>query len=368
MENRQTITEAGILERLKEGRLEFPPLSLRLLGIESGAGTDDRLDAVVEVRWSGVRQKFAVETKALSTPKAFQDVVNRVKAAALPKDCRAMIILPYLREEQLRTLEREGISGIDLCGNGVVQVTGKLAVYRTGAPNRFPLSAPIKNVYQKNSSMVGRVFLARPQFASVQEIRDEINRRNPLVQRGEMTAMSLATVSKALKTLDQDLIVSRAEQIRLLQADALLERLTANYTAPKVRARVRLKIAAAGMSLPEWLQKESAGWGLVVVASGLSSVAQYAVMQRGELVSVYCSRAETLLAKLPGSPTDRFPNLEIIETEDETAYFDARGAGGFRWASPVQVYLELMAGDKRDQETAVQVRELLLKPLSGSAS
>jgi hypothetical protein len=72
---------------------------------------------------------------------------------------------------------------------------------------------------------------------------------------------------------------------------------------------------------------------------------------------------ETLLERLPGSQTDRFPNLELIETEDETVYFDARQEEDFWWASPVQVYLELMAGDKRDQETAEQVKSYILKNL-----
>ncbi len=52
-----------------------------------------------------------------------------------------------------------------------------------------------------------------------------------------------------------------------------------------------------------------------------------------------------------------------IETEDETVYFDARKEGNSWWASPVQVYLELMAGDKRDQETAEQVKSFILTNL-----
>jgi hypothetical protein len=70
-----------------------------------------------------------------------------------------------------------------------------------------------------------------------------------------------------------------------------------------------------------------------------------------------------LLKRLSGSQSDRFPNLELIETEDETVYFDAWQKDNFWWASPVQVYLELMSGDKRDQETAEQVRSLLLTDL-----
>jgi hypothetical protein len=84
-------------------------------------------------------------------------------------------------------------------------------------------------------------------------------------------------------------------------------------------------------------------------------------MQRGDLLSVYCPSLEMLAERLPGSRTDRSPNLEIIETDDETVYFDARNDEGFWWASSVQAYLELISGDKRDKETAEQVRSLILK-------
>jgi hypothetical protein len=70
-----------------------------------------------------------------------------------------------------------------------------------------------------------------------------------------------------------------------------------------------------------------------------------------------------LLEVLPDSQSVRFPNLEIVETEDETVYFDARQDGSFWWASPAQVYLELMTGDKRDQETAEQVKSYIMQDI-----
>jgi len=81
------------------------------------------------------------------------------------------------------------------------------------------------------------------------------------------------------------------------------------------------------------------------------------------MLSVYCPRPEVLLARLPGAALDPLPNLEIVASEDETDYFDSRveEGAGFRWASPVQAYLEMMRGDKRDQETAVQVRTELIR-------
>ncbi len=271
-----------------------------------------------------------------------------------------MLFMPFLSERQLQELEHEGLSGIDLCGNGVVVVPDWLAVFRSGGKNRFPSSALIKNIYRKNSSMVGRVFLLCAGYKTVQEIRTKINQRNLLVKRWDKKAMSLSTVSKALKTLEDDLIITREGAIHLLQPDKLLEKLRENYDPPAVKERVRLKISEESGKVWKLLSKQSQTLDLPLMASGTSSVARYAVMQRGDLLTVYCPKVEMLLERLPGSQSDRFPNLELLETEDETVYFDTRREGDFRWASPLQVYLELMAGDKRDRETAEQLKALIL--------
>jgi hypothetical protein len=274
-----------------------------------------------------------------------------------------MIIMPFLSEQRLQELEGEGISGIDLCGNGVVIVPGIFSVFRSGRKNLFSSSAPIKNIYRKNSSMIGRVFLVRSSFDTVQEICSEINQRNMLVTRWDKRPMSLSTVSKSLKNLEEDLIIERKGIIRLLQPDKLLEKLSANYIPPKIKERVRLKVSAESAKIEELLLKQSQTLNFPLVAAGISSVTKFAVMPRGDLLSVYCPRLEMLLERLSGNQSDRFPNLELIETEDETVYFDARQDNKFWWASPVQVYLELMAGDKRDRETAEQVKSFLLKDL-----
>jgi hypothetical protein len=208
--------------------------------------------------------------------------------------------------------------------------------------------------------MVGRVFLLCAGYQTVQEIRAKINQRNLLVNRWDKKPMSLSTVSKVLKTLQDDLIVTRKEIIHMLQPDKLLGKLRGNYDPPAVKERVRLKISEENGEVWKLLSKQSQALDLPLMASGASSVARYAVMQRGDLLSVYCPKVEVLLERVPGSQSDRFPNLELLETEDETIYFDARQEGNFWWASPVQVYLELMAGDKRDQETAEQLKTLIL--------
>ncbi|MBE9544038.1 MAG: hypothetical protein IMF02_06055 [Proteobacteria bacterium] len=349
-----------MLDQLREDRIQLPPLVFRFLEGRRDVGDNRRYDAFIEAIWQQNKARFAVECRALSTPKAFQDSVNFLKSFSLPTNYLPMLFMPFLSERQLQELEREGLSGIDLCGNGVVVVPGTFAVFRTGGKNRFPSSALIKNIYRKNSSMVGKAFLLGAGYQTVQEIRARINQRNLLVNRWDKKPMSLSTVSKALKTLEDDLIVTREGTIRLLQPDKLLEKLRENYDPPAVKERVRLKISEENGKVLKLLSKLSQTLDLPLMASGTSSVAQYAVMQRGDLLSVYCPKVEVLLERLPGSQSDRFPNLELLAIEDETVYFDARQEGNFWWASPVQVYLELMAGDKRDRETAEQLKTLIL--------
>lgn len=361
--NRKTPTEKEMIEQLRRGKVSLPPVTFRFLEGEPSIDPDRRLDALVEATWREGSARFAVESKSLSTPKAFQGGLNLLKTSVLPEGYLPMLFVPFLSEKQLRELERDGISGIDLCGNGVVIVPQVFTVFRSGAKNRFTSSAPIKNIYRKKSSMVGRVFLLRSRYETVQEVWDEVNRRNPTMEGSDMKALSLSTVSKALKTLEDDLIIAREETIRLLQPDELLRKLGENYTPPNIRGRVRLKVPEGIVPIRELLGKEAQALATPLVATGTSSVRQYATMQRGDLLSVYCPRLDKLLERLSWSKSDRFPNLELLETEDETVYFDRRQEGDFSWASPVQVYLELMAGDKRDQETAQQVKSYIMNNL-----
>jgi hypothetical protein len=153
--NRKTPTEKEMLDQLREGKIQLPPLSFRFLDGRRDVGVNGRFDAFIEALWRQNIARFAVECKALSTPKAFQDGVNLLKSFSLPTNYLPMLFMPFLSERQLQELEREGLSGIDLCGNGVVVVPDTFAVFRSGEKNRFPSSALIKNIYRKNSIQEG---------------------------------------------------------------------------------------------------------------------------------------------------------------------------------------------------------------------
>ena len=113
------------------------------------------------------------------------------------------------------------------------------------------------------------------------------------------------------------------------------------------------------MRLQGWAERS----GARVVLTGSSSVEHYAVMTREPVQSFYCSDLDGVVKNLGDDirETDLFANVRFLETQDDFVYFDRRPG---LWASPIQSYLELVAGDKREHETAEQVRRVILEPLA----
>jgi hypothetical protein len=382
---RKPITEADLLAFLREGHLQFPPLQVAEVLTEASRAADNRLDAILTLGWQDRTHRFGIEVRRLWTPKSVSEAADTIRrhislgeggllAGVARELLYPLILVPYLSEERLLWLQTEGVSGIDLCGNGIVIVPNELLVLRTGFPNQFRWEGTIRNVYRKNSSIVARVFLLVPQFNSVKAVLEQTR------QRGG--AVTLGTVSKVCKSLGDDLIIERFRPkpepgalvsqlgpppaLRLLQPDKLLDLLASNYAPPAVSRTFRGKWGLR----PEDLRARLAGWeeeqGMRVALTGESSVEAYAVMARGPMQSFYCSDIDKAIASLGEDvqETDRFANVTLLETQDEFVYFDRRRG---LVASPIQSYLELVYGDTRERQTAGQVRQVILGPLvSGS--
>ena len=328
----------------------MPPLTVEKVETSSGA-KDTGLDARITLAWKGRNYRFGAEVRRLWTPKVLSEAADNIQRGAARQRLAPLIVVPYLGEERLRELETPGISGIDLCGNGVVIVPGELFVFRSGSPNQFRGEAQIKNVYRGTSAIVARTFLVAPEFSSVGDVLEKI--------RSLGGRVTLPTVSKVCKSLEQDLVIERpstngARKIRLLQPEKLLELLRENYSPPDINRTLIGKFAGSPESLVEQLLTlDKKGAARVVIAG-----AGFRRSLRGHGGG---ARPNHLLLRLEAvrrgigagfTETDRFSNMKLLETEDDFVYFDRRSR---LIASPVQVYLELATGEKREKETADQV-------------
>jgi hypothetical protein len=219
------------------------------------------------------------------------------------------------------------------------------------------------------------VFLCRPEFASLADIAQEIESRGGSV--------ALSTISKALKRLEEDLIIERsANRSWLRQGDKLLDKLAEYYQPPKVTKTMTLAIksiettresstasagglkAAGRLELSRVVRKVPTGSALTL--AGCSSVEAYAVMGRQGSPILYTRKLDTLVKSWEAvvEETSRFVDFELRQTDDSTVYFDTRVQEELPYASPVQAYLECCQGDKREQETARDIRQLILQEIS----
>ena len=139
----------------------------------------------------------------------------------------------------------------------------------------------------------------------------------------------------------------------------LLDRLDTHYTPPEVT-----KVFSGNWTLTEErLREELWAWAQEtkerIVLTGESSISAYAVMAHEPLQAFYCSNVENASKWLGESlrQTSRFANVQLRETRDKFVYFDQRKD---LVASPIQAYLDLMTGDKREQEAAEQVRQFIM--------
>jgi len=349
----KSISENAIPEIL--GRLGSPWGPETDLAIEPWARDDGgaQPDFRITIRWGDRAVEFVAEAKTRSTPRVLEEAASRADQAADMTGLWPMVIVPYLSERSLDWLDERGVSGIDLSGNGLAMVPGVLYLRRSGRPNRYPESQPSKYAYRGATSIVPRVFLCRREFESVSAIKDEIESRGGKV--------ALSTVSKALARMVEDVLVRRTDtSIALLQPDTLLDKLRESFERPS-----RNRIATLKVNDLEALFRhiDGAESRPRLVLSGASSQSRYASGLRSDQSEAYCEDLGEVRKRAGDlwNEAERFSDLTIIETRDRTPFFDARrDPSGVVYASPVQTYLELAAGDKRDREMAESVRRSIL--------
>jgi len=357
MRPQSLITKDAIPELIRDlGSPWGDLLNLELIPWKRGNG-DPCPDYRVRLRWDDQAYDFVAEFKGRSTPMAIDQAISRAQRFSQSTGLPPMIIVPYLDERRLDRLADAGASGIDLSGNGIAIVPGRLLLRRSGRPNRYPESQPTRYAYRGATSIVPRVFLCQPEFENVNAIKEAI------AERGGSVALS--TVSKALARMVEDVLIERSDsRITLMQPDSLLDKLRDDYRAPSERVTIRVKVAGQMAGLFKRANGEHKRPHLVL--TGASSQNRYAAGMRSDEVVAYCERISELRERVGDQwdETERFADLTIIETSDRTPFFDARTErGGLTYASPIQSYLELATGDKRDQEMAGEIRKAIIRDI-----
>lgn len=346
------LSEKDILAQLSGQKDLYAPLEV--IAVDRKSGQESQADAKITLGLRGRKVSFLAEVKARTAPKVISEGLWRIKKYAGRGKQNCILVVPYLTKTILEILNKEGLSGIDLSGNYLIQTQEMVAV-RLDQKNLFPESQSIRKIFSGNSSMVGRLFLtSNKRYGSVNEVCSTIQALGG--------SLSLSAVSKVLAALEDELIIEKgAAGIILLQPEKLLQKLEEGYRSPKISSSAKLKLpSGAGLAgLAGAPSLSDAFTSLQWALTGESSANRYAIMADSSVFKVYITDYESLLKY----QDDRFYNVLAQKTEESFPYFDAQEERGLRWASPIQCYLELSKLDKREKEVATTVRQAILAKL-----
>lgn len=352
----QTIAKQDLLRRLAEEGLHFAPFTLTVR-LDPQAGPSD---GQIRVQSDGLDVSFAFTVETRWTQLALRQAAERVQSRKERPRELPLLVLPHLSENHLQDLREAGVSGLDFSGNGLLFDPPRLFALRSGAKPRLRPPPSTSFIYHSRnvSSLVPRVFLFEPYFTSVQDVLGACHAR--MMMTDAKPALSLPTVSKALARLEEDLIVRRRSAItELLDPERLLAELERAFEVPVHGEPFLGKTSLDSAAI--WARLKTLRPRVRAVATGRASAGQYTGLSGPERLQLYVSDAATVTEALAAKSTRAFPNIELIETLEEGAYFDARERGNALWASPLQAYLELSRGGAREVDVSQELRARLLR-------
>jgi hypothetical protein len=327
---------------------------------------DFRIDAIIEfIIQNGPSFKAAAEILSTSTPKAISQKINVFRN--FDKELKyqnlvPMILAPYISKKESRLLIDENISWIDLSGNMCIKVPPGIYIERTGKPNKFPDTSPIKKIYEGTSSLVCRALLLNPKgFTSLYEIVDFINQRNGSITTG--------TVSKVLKSLEEELIVSKSESIiALKKPEVLLDNLTEgylNYSKRKTDRKYKYDIEKTNdlEALFEDFQIEYAYCGFYAAkrkSLGITDKISIFIKSIQEVKKAF--KRNSIMA----TPDEEYGQVTFIEAKNPCVWFNIQEEPFNNIVDDLELYLEMVNDKPRGPKIAKQLKERILEEFNGN--
>jgi hypothetical protein len=356
------ITEREIIQRLQRAGDQYAPLIINRLEEQVSLPEGYRVGAVIEFSiQNGPSFEAVVEIASVAAP---QNILKRAVQLAdyFPKvkkpNMVPLVIAPYIGAKQAKILADKGISWVDLSGNMSIRVSNRIYIERTGKPNRFPDTTPIKKIFQGTSALVSRALLLKPDgFESVNDICNFINARNANI--------TLSTVSKVLKTLDEELLVNRGKSlVSVADPNKLLGGLVQGYknsTERKKRKEYRFAIDSVKGVLREFTDRAmdyvACGFCAAQI-KGLAVTDQTMIFVR-DMEQVQRARANNWI-KI--SPDVEFGNLSITETSDPGVWFSTIRSRPYEpVVDDIELYLEMTVDTPRGPRIAEQLKRRILQ-------
>ena len=353
------LKENEIIEQLQREIDRYAPLAIKSIELEVQEGF--RADALIEFCIAdGPCFKALAEVKSVATPKIISQAAQQlvtILSRVDDKNIVPLLIVPYMGTQQANTLRQEGISWIDLSGNMVIRVRNRVYIERTGKKNSFPDTSPIKKIFEGTSSLVSRALLLKKEpFRSLYEVT------NFIIGRGGN--ITLSTVSKVLKVLEEGLFITKTEAgISVTNREKLLDSILDGYVSYTKRNENKVyKYAVESINDLFAVFYES--------QANYAACGFYAAKRKGlaitDRITVFIKSInearkafERNLANI--KPDTEFGQLDLIETGNPCVWFNVQDKPLTNIVDDIELYLEMMVDTPRGPKIADMLKERILK-------
>ena len=342
-------SENEVFDQFVREKQLYSPLILSDV-VRNESSNDKGIDGFVKINYLGKTISLIVEIKNRTAPQIVEtsiDALLKITKNEKYKKFVPTLVVPYLNEKIVNRLRTYNFCGLDLNGNYFIG-TPEFVAIRLDRKNQYKESTYIKDIYSRNSSLVGRYLLRQSYtYDKVSDIYEGIKELGG--------NLSLSTVSKVLTGLEEQLIISKENnKIKLLQPDKLLKNLKENYIAPSLQRTIKVSLPDEVMQAKRiLLDMLGTNW----IWAGESCAEFYTNTTPSNSFTVFSKGRNN-----PAPPEEdvimRFYNytIYIIPLVDEYVFFDSSDYK----ASKIQAYLELSQLDKREKEIAQDIEKEIL--------
>ena len=242
-----------------------------------------------------------------------------------------------------------------------IRVLQAIYIERTGKSNKFPDTSPIKKIYEGVSSLVCRALLLNPKgFSSLYEIVDFINNRNATI--------TIATVSKVLKSLEEELVVSKSgSKISLKKPEVLLNNMAEGYSDYSKRKRYRqFRYDVENTNELEAIFED---FPVDYVYCGFYAAKRKSLGMTDQITMFIKSIQEVKKAFKRttniATPDEEYGQVILIETKNPCVWFNIQEEPFNKIIDDLELYLEMVNDKPRGPKIAKQLKERILGKFNG---
>jgi DNA-binding HxlR family transcriptional regulator len=326
-------------------------------------------DIEFDLKFSDTLVTVYAELKSACTPKEIEQIAPWLSNLKEAKSGAAYaLICPYISPQVQAICDENKIDFIDLAGNISISVPGKFLLRRTGRKNTTKTRLSFyRDPFSGKSSRVLRVLLEKPGQWTLTKIAEELEserQRNPALN--DDFEISMASISRTLKSLEEELLVRKRDVILVPEPTRLLFRWADKYKE-RYRSYLRRSFKSANRFGPD-VRAVTTGLKSLIAPTSFAFTGAAATQITAPFVDVstidlfVSNQSEADKIRTLGAGPNLGPDLRIISPYDLGVFMYRQIFEGVPLVSDIQTYLDLSAQGGRDLKQADYLLQNKIEP------